>query len=346
MAYKKWQLHRELIWVVGLLLCKAQEIFNDTSSPRSKVEPTCSLAGGLGNQLFELFAVLAYSAAYNDTSVVLPYSDNLGNRPTYWSSFFRDITPLTTKFAEGGFEKANARLSSFTEWKQGCCCCFNPLPKPTRNVILRGYFQSYRYFGGYSERIFEMMGTRRLQREARVEFQRYFAAHPSAVLTADSNATLRTLATSPITVSLHFRLGDYKNNTLYHPLQKNHYYHHVLQTLQNETRAENRTLRVLYFCETEDVEQVISRVKELSIYFPVPHVEFVRVDDTIPDWKQMLIMSLCDDNIIANSTFSCWAAFLNLGPMKRVFYPAVWFGPVGPKVNEKDFFPEGWVKLE
>lgn len=114
----------------------------------------------------------------------------------------------------------------------------------------------------------------------------------------------------------------------------------------DETRAENRTLRVLYFCETEDVEQVISRVKQLSIFFPPPHVEFVRVDDTIPDWKQMLIMSLCDDNIIANSTFSWWAAFLNLHPMKRVYYPAVWFGPDGPKVNEKDYFPEGWVKLE
>ena len=52
----------------------------------------------------------------------------------------------------------------------------------------------------------------------------------------------------------------------------------------------------------------------------------MKVDDNIPDWKQMLIMANCDANIIANSTFSWWGAYFNKNPKKIVCYPNVWFG--------------------
>jgi len=71
------------------------------------------------------------------------------------------------------------------------------------------------------------------------------------------------------------------------------------------------------------------------------------IDNQIEDWKQMLIMSLIKNNIIANSTFSWWSAYLNINNNNTVIYPSIWFGP---KIfqnmttkQKKDRFPEKWI---
>jgi hypothetical protein len=56
----------------------------------------------------------------------------------------------------------------------------------------------------------------------------------------------------------------------------------------------------------------------------------------------MLIMSCCKDNIIANSTFSWWGAYLNNHKDKIVCYPSQWYGPK-KNVSTKDLFPEEWI---
>jgi len=51
-------------------------------------------------------------------------------------------------------------------------------------------------------------------------------------------------------------------------------------------------------------------------------------------------MSLCSDNIIANSTFSWWAAFLNKNVDKKVIYPYNWI-----KGIDMNIFPKEWISL-
>ena len=55
-------------------------------------------------------------------------------------------------------------------------------------------------------------------------------------------------------------------------------------------------------------------------------------------------MSLCRHNIIANSSFSWWAAWLNAHPDKMVAGPANWFG--NPKLQNPDILPPGWLRIE
>jgi len=59
----------------------------------------------------------------------------------------------------------------------------------------------------------------------------------------------------------------------------------------------------------------------------------------------MLMMSLCQHNIIPNSTFSWWGAYFNSNTEKIVCYPDVWFGPAVSKRIVDDLFPESWTKI-
>ena len=71
-------------------------------------------------------------------------------------------------------------------------------------------------------------------------------------------------------------------------------------------------------------------------------MEILICDYNIEDYEQMLLMSLCQHNIIANSSFSWWGGYFNNNLEKNVCYPSVWNG----STNEtQDLFPENWNKI-
>jgi ADP-heptose:LPS heptosyltransferase len=104
------------------------------------------------------------------------------------------------------------------------------------------------------------------------------------------------------------------------------YYINALKTL-------DKPGKVLVFGKKEDHEEIKEKLQNIKNSINT----FVIVDDSIPDWKQMLIMSCCDANIITNSTFSWWGAYLNQKKDKIVFYP-------GPNIN-LDMFPSEWIQV-
>jgi hypothetical protein len=62
------------------------------------------------------------------------------------------------------------------------------------------------------------------------------------------------------------------------------------------------------------------------------------------NFLDLYAMSLCEQNIIANSTFSWWSAYLNKNINKKVIAPKQWFGPKLPH-NINDLIPERWTKI-
>lgn len=293
---------------------------------------TCFIMGGLGNQLFQIATTIAY-AIRNKCVFLFPYSEEVfKNRSTYWHSFLASLRLFTTENPK--FGRTNMDLNYLTKYPERAFH-FNPIPTFDRSICLQGYFQSYLYFEKEKDAIFKMIRLREQQEKLRLEYADSF----------DSES---------ITVSLHFRLGDYTFLPEYHPILSPTYYEnafvHLLSKLPKQD-VFSGIIRVLYCCEAKDHTTVLETIDYLKHRFGC--LSFVKVADEIDDWKQLLMMSLCDHHIIANSTFSWWSAYFHyISDSLRekrevlVLYPSIWFGPKLQEKNVSDLFPNHWVQVD
>lgn len=287
---------------------------------------SCSLMGGLGNQLFQLFTTIAYSIRYNIV-FILPYVVNLdGKRHTYWDSFLIDLLSNTTFHKQ--WKLNNNHLSTIPTYKENTFH-YIEIPKADISFRMHGYFQSYKYFIKEADIIFQMIRLREQQNIIRAE------AEFMDIFPKDKNTIL---------ISLHFRIGDYVNLQDFHPILTLNYYRKSLDYILSFLPSNK--IRVLYFCEKVDNEVVVKHIEVLQHIYKEENIEFIKVSDDIVDWKQLLLMSLCHHNIIANSTFSWWGAFFNGNVDKKICYPSNWFGVKYAHYNIMDLFPSEWKKME
>ena len=101
---------------------------------------------------------------------------------------------------------------------------------------------------------------------------------------------------------------------------------------------------VLVFCEQNDLPEITPIIDQLKHVYPT--LTFQLIDFTLNDWQQLLVMSLCQHNIIANSSYSWWGAYFNTNMNKIVCYPAQWFGrKLQAKNDIKDLCPSEWTRI-
>lgn len=114
------------------------------------------------------------------------------------------------------------------------------------------------------------------------------------------------------TVSMHVRRTDYLSLSDYHYNQSLNYYNDAYDILND------KSINIIVF--SDDINWCKENIKFNNIHY-------VEGEDNIVDFY---IMSKCKNNIIANSTFSWWGAWLNDNDNKKVICPKNWFGRKGP----------------
>ena len=279
---------------------------------------TCNLMGGLGNQIFQIFATIAYAIKSHNKFQFLNL-DKLGGgsttvRYTYWNTFFSNLKLFLIKelprpihvIREKGFPYEELPINEMTN----------------KDVLIYGYFQSYKYFQPYYGLICRTLSIGKKKDE----------------LLTRLGITDEVLAN---TISMHFRIGDYKKIQDYHPLAKYDYYEKALEYIQN-ANVVGKSFIIYYFCEDQDIEDVLPMIQKLQDKFSL--YTFERGEKKLEDWEQLLFMSCCHHNIIANSSFSWWAAYLNFWQDKIVCYPSVWFGAVANN-DTRDLCPPEWIQI-
>ncbi len=273
-----------------------------------------NIIGGLGNQLFQIFTIIA-AAMSCGKQFVFPYDTQTRvglNRPTYWNNMLRELKPFTTT---ANIQFAVAEETPYVYNAQ----LMNAVKMHSGNVYLKGYYQSHKYFEYFLPQILSLL---KLSVQKNI-IKRLFESQ---------------LADKP--VSMHFRVGDYVKHPGCHPILGQDYYMNALEHITSSTSVTH----IMMFYEQSDKEYLEPTIRALKTRFS--QLVFVTPDRVIPDWSEMLLMSCCSHNIIANSTFSWWGAYLNENPDAIVCYPSLWFGSAIKADNLSDLFPERWIKIQ
>lgn len=132
-------------------------------------------------------------------------------------------------------------------------------------------------------------------------------------------------------VSIHVRRGDYLNSEVHRNVCSLKYYIKAVNYFKNKLN------NPVFFIFSDDIKWSKNNIiiDKNTIYVDWNKGEY--------SYKDMQLMSLCKHNIIANSTFSWWGAWLNNNPGKIVIAPSKWFNYTW--IDTRDIIPEKWIKV-
>lgn len=132
-------------------------------------------------------------------------------------------------------------------------------------------------------------------------------------------------------VSIHFRRGDYVTNKSYLVLDLKYYYNAV-ELIRSKLKNPN------FYIFSDDIDWVKRNFKnklKSKITFQ---------DCNLSNIEDLMLMSNCKHNIIANSTFSWWGAWLNKNLDKIVIAPSKFFKDDIYNTNLKStYYPQNWI---
>lgn len=129
-------------------------------------------------------------------------------------------------------------------------------------------------------------------------------------------------------VSIHIRRGDYVGNN-HHGLCDLEYYYKALHHIKTKISTPH------FFIFSDDIEWAKDNLQ-------IGDATFVSNGD-ISEVEELILMSTCSHNIIANSTFSWWAAYLNKNPHKIIIAPKQW--TKSQSSDTLEILPKGWIQL-
>jgi hypothetical protein len=291
------------------------------------------LKGGLGNQMFQYAIAVALSTknapVYLDTGFLKTHAADKEHftARNFELGIFRHLNARYVKnwqitlFQGHGFVARSARFFMDGHLKrirqQGNeYITFDHCTSP-HILFLDGYFQSEQYWGGKKKKIAEAFQFPELD-QANGEIMKKIKHQANAV-------------------SLHIRRGDYVSSTVnsaVHGVLPLSYYYDALDLLRS------KCVSLSLFVFSDDAQWVRENLElnGLTAYY-------VEDNQGENSWKDMALMSYCRHNIIANSTFSWWGAWLNANPDKIVIAPRSWFADPVMNMQASLVVPEKWIRL-
>jgi len=172
------------------------------------------------------------------------------------------------------------------------------------NSILDGFFQSEKYFGRHRQAVLDIFDF--------------------SFISDEYIKTKYPFIGTKRTTSIHVRRGDYLKNPFCHQPLSMLYYIKAMERLKDKT-----DVFVVFSDDIEWCKQNFS------------NAVFIENEK---DYVEVYLMSLCDNHIISNSSFSWWGAWMNKNENKTVIGPQIWFGPgIGHRTS--DILPDNWIKI-
>lgn len=282
------------------------------------------LNGGLGNQMFQ-WALARMIEETTDMDVLLDMSYF---RKRYARPYQLNVFRIEPKFVTGFWLKLKLDIiwafRAISNWEKNFGITlysekqFNfdmDITKIAPDTYINGFFQSELYFKCVEAKI-------------REDFR--FEKSPD-----DENLKLINRIYSENSVAIHIRRGDY--------VEKKRY------------QEQYATCSIDYY--TNAVEYIAKKHPEPTLFVFSDDIKWVRHNLKLPyktvyvshntgknNYEDMRLMSVCKHNIIANSSFSWWGAWLNANPDKIVIAPKKWFND--ESIIQTDVIPKTWVQLD
>lgn len=296
------------------------------------------LIGGLGNQMFQ-YALGRHLAHRNSTLLKLDVSEfeayklqsyglhcfaiwqhiaSIEEIETFKIKSYQRLSrwALNTKKRLGFYRYTTFDFYRDIKYLQEKSFSFDPSVLDVQgNIYLDGYWQTEKYFS-------EIRGI--LLREFACIYQQDAKSKDIAEHIQKKES-----------VSLHIRRGDYVHDPLTSQM-------HGVCSLEYYREAVDRIARKIpkahLFIFSDDHAWVRENMKFDHPFTIVDH------NDASANYEDLRLMSMCRHNIIANSSFSWWGAWLNAHPDKMVIAPERWNND--PALDAQDVLPESWVKIE
>lgn len=288
--------------------------------------------GGLGNQLFEYAHTKALSIKLNkEVFFDLSFFDKYHIKNVYrLNKFDTNVNVVETKYinklkrktitpniVRWGLKKLGAsgfysKKNHFDEhWFENND--FSKLNKK-KDLYISGYFADEKYFIEIEDIIRKEFT---LKKPLNIENEK--------VLSQIKNSN---------SISIHIRRGDYVKNSFFAQIPLS-YYRKAVDYMENNSPNSS------YFIFSDDITWVKENLKieQKTI--------FVDINDATTDYMELMLMASCKHNIIANSTFSWWGAWLNNNSEKIIIAPKIWFGNTEAQAKYKNgnLVPSTWKKI-
>lgn len=282
--------------------------------------------GGLGNQMFQ-YACGKALATQNKTPLVvslLHFNIETGKRKFELRNVFminvEEVKPdeyrkltlyydivnwLSYRLRRKGAQTSKYFIENKFSYNQN-------IKKVGKDCYISGYWQSQKYFNFIEDII-----------------RKDFTFHKPL---EGKNIEIANRIEKSNSISLHIRRTDYFTSSVHHICSLD-YYNKAVEIVSTKIKNPH------FFVFSDDINWAEENLK-------LPYeMTFITDNNAEKSYIDMQLMSICKHNIIANSTFSWWGAWLNSNENKIVIAPKIWF--VGKSMNNQtnDLIPEKWHRI-